>query len=304
MQSYNSTVEILQSDTVLVYRGSSPNLEITASFQTDDGMSSSSKLLDVSLYVIDCGDLVEHETSTTISKKTFILSENVPIFVPAGYHYYEVGSMFNFSVTSTDVPVGSNLSVWFFNNTSDATYYKYHHTDPAARAKAFRVESVQMNTSYIFSFDATYGAYFNPIFQSTGEDFDIDLSYSIVRVYYINSDYVPYPNCSLDSNKTCHIDFSSQNETCVLAYNAPRKGTVTLTTTIKTEHVKAPSYSPLCITGYVLLGIAFPVLLAIFCACIIMKLCTHRKCLTKNAECRVTQQLLPEETSVDADATP
>ena len=277
-------------------------MNITANFQSDNGIFSSSEQLRVSLYVVDCGHLVEHETSTTIFKKTLTMSENVPIFVPAGYHYYEVESKFNFSVTSADVPAESTLCVLFFNNTSEATYYKDHHTDPIARAKAFRVVSVQMNTSYIFSFDATYGAYFNPIFQGTGEDFDIDLSYSIVRVFYINSDYVPYPNCSLNSNKTCHIDFSSQNETCVLAYNAPRKGTVTLTTSIKTEHVRAPSHkSPLCITGYVLLPIAFSVLVAITFICISYR-CS--RCLTKDAECSGTQELLPEEMPVDADAAP
>ena len=271
------TVEILQNNTVLAYRGNASNLEITASFQTNSAMQQ----LSVNLYVVDCDELNEHKKHITIHDKVFPLTENIPYSIPAGYRHYEVGSTFNYSVTSNQVPAGSNLSVLLFNNTTEADYYKNNHMDPMARAKAIRVEPVPIDTSYTFCYDVTYGSYYIPIFQITGEDFDIDLSYSITQVFYLSSDYVPYTNCSLSSNETCSFDFSTRNETCVLTYNFPQKNAVLLSASIKTENDKVPPFKAnVHIVAYIFLAVFICLLsiAVIFLARKIKMKCSTTKC--------------------------
>ena len=291
----SSIVEILQDNTVLAYRGNTSNLVITASFETHNKLSSSQQL-SVTLYVVDCDELKEHKKPRILHDKMLTLSENVPSYIPAGYPHYEVGSMFNYSITSNQVPAESSLSVLFFNNTTEAAYYKNNHMDPMARAKAIRVEPVPINTSYTFPFVPKYGAYFIPIFQITGEDFNIDLSYSITQVFYLGSDYVPYTNCSLSLNETCSFDFSTHNETCVLAYNLPQKNAVLLSASIKTETDKVPPFKAhVHIVAYIFLAVFICLLpvAVIFCARIL-----KMKCSTKNNDYAYGQ--LPKQRSTIA----
>jgi hypothetical protein len=291
----SSIVEILQDNTVLAYRGNASNLEITASFETHNELSSSQQL-SVTLYVVDCDELKEHKKHRTLHDKMFPLSENVPYSIPAGYPHYEVGSMFNFSVASNQVPAGSNLSILLFNNTTEAAYYKNNHMDPMARAKAIRVEPVPIDTSHTFCYDVTYGSYYIPIFQITGEDFDIDLSYSITQVFYLGSDYVPYTNCSLSLNETCSFDFSTHNETCVLAYNLPQKNAVLLSASIKTENDKVPPFKAnVYIVAYIFLAV-FICLLSI--AVIFLARKIKMKCSTTKKD--HTYRQLPKQRSTVA----
>ena len=246
-QEWHTTdkAEILQNDAILAYRGNDSHVRFTASFETKS--DDSTRQLDVALIAIDCQDLVEHMQPLKSHNFPIKFTKDFkdPIFVPYGYHHYELVSTFFFSVESKNVPGSSALYIRIFDNTLEADFYEDHANDPNARGQAVKVIRVKTNTTFNANYVPPYASYFIPMFDAvvTGGSFDISMSYFVGQKFYQFTDYAKNmgTRCVLNSSKPCNFDFSERNETCVVAYNPPSfDGTnaVLLTTEIHTGERK------------------------------------------------------------------
>lgn len=264
-----STAEILQNGTILAYQGSSSNMGIT------------SNLEDVSLFVTDCGDLLEHEMHFEIHNKIVPLISDQPFLMPAYYQRYEVGSIFDFWVTMASVPASSNLSILIFSNTSEAKYYKHHYMEPNAQMNA-TVIPLESSTIFPVTFIPSYGGYFNPMLDPkiSGRGFDIYISYVVKQIFYLHSDYTPYKDCSLTITGTCSFTLPTQNETCILAYNPPAltANTAMLNIDIKTKKIQErPIPTIVC---FLLLALSAGFLLIFI---VLILICVYKRCACKQA---------------------
>ena len=262
-------LEIQPGDTVLLYQGDASDLVVTEMVPPDE------KRPNIQLYVVDCGKLMKHKKTHVVGSKSIDLRSNVSLPIPARYLHYELGSHFNFSVDIVDDSEHSHLTIFIFDNTTQANEYtKYQTTE--TRQQAIKYWSIPTNITNITTtllFEATYGAYFVPVFSfETSGVLEIEFSYVITQDFYLHTDYIPYKytNCSLMADEACSLDLKvSKNKTCVLAYNQASletyHGPVVMQTVTETSEVVIPQYKHHLKTGgYVVIGFGVIALLLFF----------------------------------------
>ena len=252
-------LEIQPGDTVLLYQGDASDLVVTEMVPPDENRPN------IQLYVIDCGKLMKYKKAYVVGSKSIDLRSNVSLPIPTRYLHYELGSHFNFSVDIVDASEHSYLTIFIFDNTTQANEYtKYQTTE--TRQQAIKYWSIPTNITNITTtllFEVTYGAYFVPVFSfETSGVLEIEFSYVITQYFYLHTDYIPYKytNCSLMADEKCSLDLKVfKNKTCVLAYNQASletyQGPVVMQTVTETSEVVIPQYKHyLRIVGYVIVG--------------------------------------------------
>ena len=263
--------EVLQDFTVLAYRGNNSDVRFTAHSELES--DESTPKINLTLKAVECKDLM-NKTQTKRNIREYPFTVQQPVYIPFCCNHYEKGSSLSYNITSENVPAESGVTIRIFDNAEEASYYRNHGTDSDARQKAYKVQPVLTNTTFPFTFTPSFGSYFIPLFDPniTGGNFQINVSYSILQVFYRNSDYrVPDSFCChLTSNKQCTFDFSNSTEMCVLAYNPSSYGagnnpvSITVSTTRK-KHILIPLLFSLFSLFAVLATVAFCVCCIILC---------------------------------------
>ena len=272
-----SLTESLQSDTILLYQGSTHStISITES------VPPSKQKPDISLFVVDCNDLIQRNISLEISNRTLLFTSNIAVPIPSQRLHYEIGSVIEFIVKVLSATDGSKFSVLIFDNITQANDYAPSQ-NPDIRKQAIKDWSIATNVSNettTLCFKPSNGGYFVPVFDiETSGRLVIEYSYQIRQVFYQHTDYEPYTNCSLVV-EMCSLNLKesdSQTETCILAYN-PRsveayQGPTTLQTDVEIEKHKSPNpRCRLCIASYVVMGMS----ILATCACLV---CAVKCCI-------------------------
>ena len=209
--------ELLQSDTILGYQGTSP-VQLTA--QVESGKSSD---FNVSLISINCEGVFVHESRNT-SNIVLNFSFEYPVKFPSGYYHYEMGS--NFTYYASFLSNVSELIIRVFSNTVEADDYISHPTNEAAQKKAvfeWTFNGIQPPPAI---FTPSIASYYIPTFVAAA-GVSVNVSYFIERKYYLIGDYVTYINqCQLNSSqRKCNFESGNETEICVIAHYAPTSTT-------------------------------------------------------------------------------
>ena len=218
-QQATDSSELLQSDTILGYRGTSP-VQLTA--QVESGKSSE---FHVSLISINCEKRIVHESRNT-SNIALNFPPEYPIKIPPGYYHYENGS--NFTYYASFLSNVSELIMRVFSNTVEADNYINHHTDQATQKKAVFERTFNEIQPPPAIFTPSMASYYIPTFVAAA-GVSVNVSYFIERKYYLITDYVTYnimDHCTLNSTHSwCDFESGNGTDICVIAHYEPTSTT-------------------------------------------------------------------------------
>lgn len=134
----NRTMELLQSDTILLWQGTS---SIVVKFSNETKLDQTDFYINI--YSVPCDDL-ELQNNALYDSGSKHFSLEYPLMLPRGYLHYELYSALNYSLLlSSPQNTSTNLTVFVFNSTTDADEYISHHTDESAKRKAIMKKEIQ-----------------------------------------------------------------------------------------------------------------------------------------------------------------
>ena len=253
-----STLELLNNDTILVYKGKLPvQLELQVEIDPLNDFH-------VTVISIDCEELKSHESTINVPYLHEPISK-FPTMVPSGYYHYELGSYFKYNISLIGAPNSSELTMRILNNTYRAEEYMAEEyninipTSPSALKKTVFEKVFKDNDSTSVPFYPSVASYYIPTFVAPAETY-ANISYFVTRKYYVFRDYVTFTqNCQLNfTERSCYFKSSNDTENCIIAYYAPTPSThaarILLTTSI-TKSSEDPAYDILAFITFLCISI-------------------------------------------------
>ena len=258
--------DLMPNDTILLYQGNASSITVSEVLPV-------SQKSDVSLFVAECTDLIQHTRNQSLPDRPLNFTINTPVFIPTNPLHYELGSTIMFTITTIKATKNSSLDFFIFDNATKAT--KYSH-NPSAQTgsqaiKHWTIDTKEGGNSTIITFIPSYGSYIIPVLSPVPNPIlDIELSYMIKQVFYFHGDYTKYANCSLDV-EPCFLHFSTGNESCVLAYIPPLSKKVMLQTKVAIGEEEHANEDLLLLRGLIggIVGVLALILTVALMACIL-----------------------------------
>jgi hypothetical protein len=215
------TMELLQSDTILAYKGKPP-VQIIATVE-----AGKSTKFNVSLLSVNCEELVIHELYVNVSDLHWYFTTEYPTKLPPGYNHFELESHLKYFITLGGAPNTSELIMRIFSNTLDADQYVSHHTNQSAQKKAVFEQIFKANEPHLVVYEPPVASYYIPIFVAPAGT-AANISYYITRKYYVFTDYIQtyIEHCQINSPEMpCYFDFSNGTDVCIIANYAQTSST-------------------------------------------------------------------------------
>ena len=215
------TMELLQSDTILAYKGKSP-VQVIATVE-----KGKSTKFNVSLLSVNCEELVVHELYVNVSDLHLYFTTEYPTKLPPGYNHFELESYLKYFITLGGAPNTSELIMRIFSNTLDADQYVSQHTNQSAQKKAVFEHIFKANEPNGVDYEPPVASYYIPTFVAPAGT-AVNISRYVRRRYYVFTDYVQTytERCQLNSTEvSCYFDPSNGPDICIIANYAQTSST-------------------------------------------------------------------------------
>ena len=213
------TMELLQSDTILAYKGKSP-VQVIATVE-----KGKSTKFNVNLLSVNCEELVVHELYVNVSDLHLYFTTEYPTKLPPGYNHFELESYLKYFITLGGAPNTSELIMRIFSNTLDQ--YVSHHTNQSSQKKAVFEQIFKANEPNRVDYEPAVASYYIPTFVAPAGT-AVNISRYVRRKYYVFTDYIQtyIERCQLNSTEvSCYFNSSNGPDICIIANYAQTSST-------------------------------------------------------------------------------